>query len=194
MVNVPAARDTTWPSGQALMALLILAVSSWPPPRGLTVAQTAVRLGIPWTESMPAMCQFALAFRSAGSKLLPFVAVIASLCVAGELKTPISEATMLILYEPAGTTPLVSSVLPAIWNLAASGPLSDRPPEKAGAVGDIATLTVPITVPEAEPATTLLPDRLTLAMVWGAAVTETVLAWLSGESLIPLCVAVTIVL
>ena len=123
------------------MAVLILLVSSRPFPSGLTVAQTVVRFGMPHTESIPAIRQFALAFRSGGSKvLLPSVAVIVSACVKGEFETPISEATILMLYEPTGTTPLVSSAPPDSWKLAASGPLSDRLPEKAGLAGDIATL------------------------------------------------------
>src|ERR1700730_8492883 len=48
----------------------MLVVSSCPPPLGITVAHTVVRLGIPPTESMPAIFQFALASRSAGSRLL----------------------------------------------------------------------------------------------------------------------------
>src|ERR1700722_3176865 len=40
--------------------------SSAPPPRGLTVAQAVVRFGMPPTESIPAICQFALASRSPG--------------------------------------------------------------------------------------------------------------------------------
>jgi hypothetical protein len=39
--------------------------------RGLTVAHTVVLFGMPPTESIPAELQFADAFRSAGSRLLP---------------------------------------------------------------------------------------------------------------------------
>src|SRR3984893_85202 len=166
IVNVPAASDTTCPTGQLPMAVLILPVSSWPFPSGLTVAQTVVRFGMPPTESIPAICQFALASRSGGSRvLLPSLAVIISACVKGEFETPISEATILMLYEPTGTTPLVCSALPDSWKLAASGPLSDRLPEEAGRPGDLATLTSLPAVPEGEPPTKLLPDKLTLAMV-----------------------------
>src|SRR5438270_6012164 len=161
IVKVPAASDTTCPTGQLPMAVLALLVSSRPFPSGLTVAQTVVRFGMPHTESIPAIRQFALAFRSGGSKvLLPSVAVIVSACVKGEFETPISEATILMLYEPTGTTPLVSSAPPDSWKLAASGPLSDRLPEKAGLAGDIATLTSPTAVPVGEPPTKLLPDKL----------------------------------
>ena len=41
------------------MAFWMLAVSSRPEPRGLTVAQTVVRLGMPPAESIPAIFQFA---------------------------------------------------------------------------------------------------------------------------------------
>src|SRR4029079_9158273 len=44
----------------------MLVVSSLPPPRGLTVAHTVVLLGIPPTERIPAIRQFAPASRSGG--------------------------------------------------------------------------------------------------------------------------------
>src|SRR5580700_3395140 len=44
-------------------------VSSAPLPLGRTVAQTVVLFGIPPTESIPAICQFALALLSAGNRL-----------------------------------------------------------------------------------------------------------------------------
>src|SRR4051794_30074790 len=48
----------------------MLAVSSWPLPRGLTVLQTVARFGMPPTDSSPAFCQFADASRSGGSRPL----------------------------------------------------------------------------------------------------------------------------
>src|SRR3954447_15193265 len=47
----------------------MLDVSSRPFPSGLTVAHTVVRLGIPATESIPAICQFSLASRSDDRRL-----------------------------------------------------------------------------------------------------------------------------
>src|SRR6516162_2124271 len=67
MVNVPGLRSTTCSDGHAAMALLIFVESS--PPLGLRVAQTVVLFGIPPTESMPAICQFALALLSAGRRV-----------------------------------------------------------------------------------------------------------------------------
>src|SRR6516164_8734772 len=58
MVNVPAASIRTSPAGQDAMALLICIESSLPLPRGLTVAQTVLRVGMPPTESIPAFFQF----------------------------------------------------------------------------------------------------------------------------------------
>src|SRR5579864_9777516 len=71
IVKVPAERDTTCPSGQASTAFWMLAVSSVPLPSGLTVAHTVVRFGIPPADSMPALCQFADALRSADSTVVP---------------------------------------------------------------------------------------------------------------------------
>src|SRR5271166_2595986 len=50
------------------MAFWILAVSSLPPPRGLTLAQTVVRFGMSPLDSSPTICQFGDAFRSAGRR------------------------------------------------------------------------------------------------------------------------------
>src|SRR3954451_333261 len=66
IVNVPAPSCTTWPAGQLAMAVLMLAVSFWPAPRGVIVAQTVVRFGMPPTDSMPAIFQLALASLSDG--------------------------------------------------------------------------------------------------------------------------------
>src|SRR3954451_22257833 len=44
-------------------------VSSRPLPSGLMIAHTAVRLGMPPTESIPAICQFTLASRSDDRRL-----------------------------------------------------------------------------------------------------------------------------
>src|SRR3954468_2543657 len=68
IVNVPATSCTTCPDGQSAIALLMCVVSSAPPPMGLTLAQTVVLFGIPPTESMPAICQFALALPLPGSR------------------------------------------------------------------------------------------------------------------------------
>src|SRR6516162_9143095 len=68
-VNVPGLRSTTCSDGHAAMALLMFVESS--PPLGPRVAQTVVLLGIPPTESMPAICQFALALLSAGRTFPP---------------------------------------------------------------------------------------------------------------------------
>src|SRR5579864_6422538 len=56
----------------------MFAVSSLPAPSGLTVLQTVVRFGMPPTESIPAICQFALASRSAGRMPTPSLAGDAS--------------------------------------------------------------------------------------------------------------------
>src|SRR5580692_7597699 len=69
IVKVPGASSTTCPDGHAAMALLMCVESSAPPPIGLTLAQTVVLFGIPPTESIPAICQFALALLSAGNRL-----------------------------------------------------------------------------------------------------------------------------
>src|SRR5690348_9578892 len=63
-VNIPGLRSTTCPDEHAVMALLMFVESS--PPLGLRVAQIVVLFGIPPTESMPAIRQFALALLSAG--------------------------------------------------------------------------------------------------------------------------------
>src|SRR5271154_4091538 len=55
-VNVPAASDTTSPAGHELIAFWMLLVSSEPPPIGLIVAQTVLRLsGMPPAACIPAM-------------------------------------------------------------------------------------------------------------------------------------------
>src|SRR6476620_5810846 len=79
-VNVPAASIRTSPAGQAAMALLICVESSLPPPSGLIVAQTVVRVGIPPTDCIPAFFQFAETSFCGGKnvELLP-------LCACAEL-------------------------------------------------------------------------------------------------------------
>ena len=59
-VKVPAASETTLPTEQCLIAAWMLFVSSFPEPRGLIVEpHCAVRFGMPPTESIPAVFQFA---------------------------------------------------------------------------------------------------------------------------------------
>src|SRR5229473_2939073 len=67
MMKVPAASCTTWPAGQVLMAAWIRAVSSCPPPRGVSVEQTVDRMGMPPTAIIPG---FHTVARSAGRKML----------------------------------------------------------------------------------------------------------------------------
>src|SRR5258705_9120928 len=67
MIRVPAASCTTWPAGQLLIAARICAVSSWPPPRGVSVAQTVGLAGMPPTPIIPG---FQVVARSGGRKAL----------------------------------------------------------------------------------------------------------------------------
>jgi len=105
------------------------------------------------------------------------VPVIVNGCVAGEPVALACVATILIEYEPSATTPLVTRLLPLVVNDAASVPVTDSEPEKAGAAGDIVTDTPPTTVPLAAPPGKDEFERLTAVIDWVTPVTVNALEY-----------------